>query len=154
MLQAYLAQLAQLQRLQEEAVSAAPLKQVAHLLLQLPLACVAVGPKDGHKDIGISARPWLIAGRHDDLVLDRHQALDLAGKALRSLGDLEDLEVLPLPLEGYEAVAVEEIPAGGSRGGQGVPAKAHALPSRILGIHQRFPPRRQDLRAEIIRVKM
>ena len=116
-LQAHLAQLAQLQRLQEEAVGAAPLKQVAHFLLQLPLARVAVGPKDGHKDVGVSARPGLVAGRHDDLVLDRYQALDLAGKALRSLGDLEDLEVLPLPLEGDEAVAVEEIPAGGNGGG-------------------------------------
>ena len=110
MLQPHLAQLAQLQCLQEEAVGAAPLEQVVHLLLQLPLARVTVGPKDGHKDVGVGARPWLIARRHDDLVLDQHQALDLAGKALRSLGDLKNLEVLPLPLEGDEAVAVEEVP--------------------------------------------
>lgn len=109
---AYLAQLAQLQRLQEEAVGAAPLEEVAHFLLQLPLARVPVGPEDGHEDIGVGACPWLIARRHNDLVLDRHQALDLAGKALRRLGDLEYLEVLPLPLERDEAVTIEEVPTG------------------------------------------
>lgn len=112
MLQPRLAQLAQLQRLQEKAVSTAPLEEVAHFLLQLPLACVPIGSKDGHKDVGIGARPELIARRHNDFVLDRHQALNFAGKALRRLGDLEYLEVLPLPLEGDEAVTVKEVPAG------------------------------------------
>lgn len=110
MFHSHLAQLAQLQRLQEEAVGAAPLEEVAHFLLQLPLACVPIGPKDGHEDVGVGACPWLIACRHNDLVLDWHQALDLAGKALRRLGDFEYLEVLPLPFEGDEAVTVEEVP--------------------------------------------
>lgn len=129
---AHFAQLAQLQRLQEEAVGAAPLEEVAHFLLQLPFARVPVGPEDGHEDIGVGACPWLIARRHNDLVLDRHQALDLAGKALRRLGDLEYLEVLPLPLERDEAVTIEEVPRGEGGGSVDTSRGSHPPPEPLV----------------------
>lgn len=126
-LHAHFAQLAQLQRLQEEAVGVASLEQVAHFLPQLPLARVPISPEDGHKDVGVGARPWLAARRHDDLVLDRHQALDPAGKALGRLGDLKYLEVLPLPLEGDDSVTVKEVPRVGGEEAQCSAAKARPL---------------------------
>lgn len=134
-LHAYFAQLTQVQRLQEEVVSASPLEEVSHFLRQLPLARVPIGPKDGHKDVGIGAGPWLVACCHDDLILDWHQALDLAGKGLSCLGDFEYLEVLLLPLEGDEAITVKEVPGGGGEEAQWAPAEAYTLP-RTLAIHK------------------
>lgn len=110
MFQPDLAQLSQLQCLQKEAVRASALEEVAHFLLQFALACVPVSAEDGYKDVGVSTRPWFVACRHDDLILDQHQALDLTGEALCRFSNLKYLEVLPLPLEGDEAVTVKEVP--------------------------------------------
>lgn len=111
-LHAHLQQLPHVQHLQQEAVRLLALEKVAELLPQLPAARVAVGAVDGEEDVGVGARPLLVARDDDDLVLDGHQAAGLAGEALHGLCALKGQEFVPLWREGDLGVANEDVPAG------------------------------------------
>lgn len=65
-------QLAHIQQLNAESVSAATLKQITELLLQLAAARVTDGTEDSKKDIGICACTLLITCDHNELICDRY----------------------------------------------------------------------------------
>lgn len=89
-------ELAHIQQLYAESVSAATLKEITELLLQVEAARVTTGAKNSKKDIGICACTLLITCDHNKLICDRDQLACLAGKALNELCALKGLEVITL----------------------------------------------------------
>lgn len=108
-----LLQLSHVQHFQQESVRPPTFEEVAKLLPQLTAARVPVGAVDGDGNIGVRARPLLIARDDDDLVLDGHQASGLAGKALDGLCALKRQELVSLWAQRDPGVAAEDVPAGG-----------------------------------------
>lgn len=116
MLNADSKQLAHIQQLNAEAVSAATLKQITELLLQLVAARVTIGPKDTKKDVGICARTLLITCDYNELIGYRDQFARLAGKAFNELGALKGLEVITLGWDGDDGIAAEDVPEDEAQG--------------------------------------
>lgn len=108
-----LLQLAHVQHFQQEPVGAPTLEEVAKLLPQLAAARVPVGAVDGDGNVGVCARPLLVARDDDDLVLDGHQTAGFAGEALQGLCALKGQEVVSLVGQGDAGVAAEDVPGGG-----------------------------------------
>lgn len=127
MLNADFFQLPKLKDLQVEPVGIAPLKEVAALLFERPLAGVPVHSEYGNQDVGVCARPLLKPCHNNDLIFDWHQTPSFAGKALDHLGTLKDLVVAPFPAEWYFCIAPEEIPAKGTEQSF-VPGTINGLP--------------------------
>lgn len=113
MLHADLLQLPHVQHFQHESVRPPAFEEVAKLLTQLAAARVPVGAVDGHENIGVRARPLLVARDDDDLVLDGHQASGLAGEALDGLCALKSEEPVSLRGQRDPGVAAEDVPGGG-----------------------------------------
>lgn len=108
-----LLQLAHVQHFQQEPVGAPALEEVAKLLPQLAAARVPVRAVDGDGNVGVRARPLLVARDDDDLVLDGHQTPGFAGEALHGLCALKGQEVVSLVGQGDAGVAAEDVPGGG-----------------------------------------
>lgn len=108
-----LLQLPHVQHFQQESVCPPAFEEVAKLLPQLAAARVPVGAVDGDENVGVRARPLLLARNDDDLVLDGHQTSGLAGEALDGLCALKRQELVSLRGQRDPGVAAEDVPAGG-----------------------------------------
>lgn len=108
-----LLQLPHVQHFQQESVRPPAFEEVAKLLPQLAAARVPVGAVDGDINVGVRARPLLLARNDDDLVLDGHQTSGLAGEALDGLCALKRQELVSLRGQRDPGVAAEDVPAGG-----------------------------------------
>lgn len=111
-----LLQLSHVQHFQQESVRPPAFEEVAKLLPQLASTRVPVGTVDGDENVGVRARPLLVARDHDDLVLDGHQTPGLAGEALDGLCALKCEELVSLRGQRDAGVAAEDVPGGGDTG--------------------------------------
>lgn len=103
-------QLSHVQHLKQETISLPTFEKIAKPLPQLPTTRIAIGAIDGDENIGICSCSLLVACDDEDLILDRHQAASLTGKALDDLFTLETEELIPLWREGDEGIADEDVP--------------------------------------------
>lgn len=113
MLHPDLLHLSHVQHFQQESVRLPAFEKVAKLLPQLAAARVPVGAVDGDENVGVRARPLLVARDDDDLVLDGHQTSGLASKALDGLCTLKCQELVSLGGQRDPGVAAEDVPGGG-----------------------------------------
>lgn len=106
-------QLAEVQRLQDEALGAPSLEKVAEPLPQMPLARVTVDAVDGEEHVGVSAGPFHIPSDDDDFVLDGDQVAHFAREALNGLEALKRQELVLFGRQWDLCIAVEIKPQGG-----------------------------------------
>lgn len=103
-------QLSHVQHLKQETISLPTFEKIAKPLPQLPTTRIAIGAIDGDENIGICSCSLLVACDDKDLILDRHQAASLTGKALDYLFTLKTEELIPLWRERDEGIADEDVP--------------------------------------------